>query len=272
MALTGRRPLLKKIVSGAFMYILIQGFAVMPNVMAQEADHAKEAARPSFTIGANFWYTWWRPAWEKIRVEKLIPWWHINPEIDATVEFGINAAVRFNDSWIIATVLNFGEYGVTVQKYFPLPFPIKPKFESKAQRFDLDASAGYSINQYVMFLAGLKYRGCMVRLRYIRSYSFNSSYAGPEAGFGFTIPIVSSLFFTPVVSGIIMGGREGNGSSAQAGCVISGAVAYKTLSSRMIISIGGRYEYLKYISRVDPYYNRDSGQVYGMTITLAFVF
>jgi hypothetical protein len=240
--------------------------------MAQETDQDKKDVRPSFVIGANLWYTWWKPAWEKIRVDRLIPGWHINPEIDATVDFGINAAVRFNDSWSLTTVLNFGEYSVTVQKYFPLPVPIKPKFESKAQRFDLDTTAGYSISQYVMFFAGLKYRGCMVRLRYIRSYSFNTSYAGPEAGFGFALPIVSSLSFSPVVSGIIMGGRERDGSSAQAGCAISGAFAYKTLSSRMIISIGGRYEYLKYLRRVDPYCTRDSGQVYGMMVTLSFVF
>ena len=263
---------MNRILSAVIIYIFLQGVAFVPHLLARERDQEKTAPLTGFLIGANFWYTWWSPPWRTIRVDKLLPWWHINPKIDAALEFGISAAVRFDDSWILATLLNFGEYGVTVKKYYPLPVPYKPKFESKVQRFDGSTTAGYTINPYVRVIAGLKYGGRMVRLRYIRSYSFNAGYAGPVAGFGFVLPIVSSLSFEPVVSGAIIGGRERNRPTAQAGYAISGAFVYKTLSSRMAISIGGRYEYLKHIGSGDPYCIQDDDQIYGMTISLAFIF
>jgi hypothetical protein len=258
--------------SGLIISLFIQGFTLVPYLHAQETDQEEKTPRTGFSIGVNFWYTWWSPAWGTIRAEKLLPWWHINPKIEAGLEFGVGAEVRFGDSWTLATALNYGEYEVTIQKYFPIPIPYRQTFESKAQRFDGRTIAAYSINQYMRIITGLKYGGRLARMRYVRSYSFNAGHAGPMAGFGCTLPIVSSFSFEPVVYGTIIGGKERNRPSALAGCGLSGAFVYKTFSSRMTISVGGRYEYLKYIGDAGPYYLRDDDRIYGITITIAFIF
>jgi hypothetical protein len=241
---------------------------------AEEKETDKETAvkRPGISLGASFQYTWWRPAWESIKIDKRFVLGNVHPKINPTVVFGINAAFKFNYLWSLSAAFTYGEFGVTVQKYFPIMVPIKPKFESKAQRFEADLTASYSLHSYVKVFAGAKYQGQITSMRYLKRYTFRPNHAGLVAGFSFVLPITSTFIFMPAVSGLILGGKESRGSSAMAGCEASGSFVFHIPLSGLAVSLGGRYEYLAYISGSDPYYNNDAEQLYGVTLALIFSF
>jgi hypothetical protein len=262
------------LISAASAVIIIIGCAITP-LAAQETDETaleKKPGRPRFSMGINFWYTWWNPAWQKTRVNSILPLGNINPKIVSTLIFGVTAAIRLNDNWSLATSINYGEFGVSVRKFWPVPVPYRPTYETKAQRIDADVTAGYAINPYVTFFAGGKYQGSIVSMRYLRQYNFRPNYAGPAAGFIFNIPIVAKISFVPVVTGILMGGKEHSGPSAVAGCGLSGSIVYLAMPSGISVSIGGRYQYLAYITPRDPYYHGDSDQLFGAIVTLMYSF
>lgn len=239
---------------------------------AQETTVASDADRPRISIGANFLYTWWRPAWESTKISRVFVLGNINPKINPAVIFGLTGSVRFNESWSLSLMFTYGEFDLTVQKYFPVMVPIKPKFETKAQLFEVDVRALHTLHPYVKFFAGARYRGQIASIRYLESYTFRPHHGGLEAGFAFMLPLVASFYFEPEVYGMILGGQEKRRPTSMAGCAASGSFVYRVPSSGLNIVVGGRYRYLAYISRRDPYYNNDSDQQYGVTMSLLFAF
>ncbi|MBN2160065.1 MAG: hypothetical protein JW807_11770 [Spirochaetes bacterium] len=263
---------MKKWVQGLIaVFVLLTGSAV--RTAAQETDVEKaDVPRIRISLGANFLYTWWRPAWESTRVDKLLVLGNINPQINPTVIFGLTGTVQFNDSWGLSLVFTYGEFGLTVQEYFPIAVPIKPKFETKAQLFDVDVRAWYTLHPYVRFFAGARYRGQLAWFRYLERYTFRPHHGGLQAGFSCTLPIASTFYFEPEITGVIMGGREKDRPNAMAGCVASGSFVYRVPSSGLAVAVGGRYQYLAYISQSDPYQNNNDDRLYGITLSLLFGF
>ena len=229
--------------------------------------------RLRFSLGANLWYCWWRPAYSQARVSRFLNLGRINPAVDPALMFGPVLSLEINRSWAVEALFVYAEYSVTVNKAWPLEIPLRPKSESKARRYEAEVTLAHWIyKNMVDFHAGLKYLGHDSRLVYIKGYTFSPKHAGVTAGFSLNFPLVSRLAFVTSLSGIVLAGRERTGVSAAAGGSAAGSFTYSFAASGMTVAIGGRVQYLDYFGRRDPYAYREEDRLYGITISMKYTF
>ncbi len=199
-------------------------------------------ASVDLSIGANAWFCWWQPPWEKQKRNFWKPYpqntepryWPGDYTIgltpfrsDGKFMYGPAVSVRFLDRWVIAGVFYFGQYYFTnyMNNTEVLAFPLpsngnlsRMSFIRRINKYDADLNCSYQVLKYMKVFLGYKFQGYYYKERY-RSYNSDGSIndvrardrvisMGPGLGVAFNVHIVSDLYLITNLSGVILWGYE----------------------------------------------------------------
>jgi hypothetical protein len=218
------------------------------------------------TVGATTWYAQWdfktdgASANGSEYVEKDKPAFLYGPVLSA----------KITDDFSLTFVYLYGKLdmlfaGTTKVKY---------------KRKDGDLALNYRLNDYFKLFAGIKYMGFDVPIAGSSDSVEHYGY-GPGFGVSFTFPLLDSLFAIVNISGLYLLVNEKCSFYSEKfneyGVNSSLSIAYYVAPASMVISLGGRYQYIRVL-----YEGTDLGggatlsnltnHIYGVTLTATYTF
>jgi len=219
------------------------------------------------SVGATTWYTWYNASQDIIT--KLL---EETPDIDPTFMYGPVLSVKFNNDFNLTSTYLYGKFDIKTNSH---------KIETT--RKDLDLALNYRINDYLKAFIGLKYIGYSIIIDSLAVSEHKNN--GPGLGLSATLPLTENLFLLANMAGIYLWGNNGlmfDGALFFFGTKSYGmnsnfSVAYYITPASTIISLGGRFQYIKTV--YDRYYGFPAGMLadysnkfYGITLTATYNF
>jgi len=211
---------------------------------------------------------------------------------DPAFLYGPTLAVRFSNDFNITFVYLYGRFETEKDK--GSIEKSKPKFS----RVDSDLALNYRLGDYFKVFAGIKYLsyGITPAMTDISTFEINktvdihTSY-GPGVGLSATVPLIGNLFALGTVSGLYLWGSHGvditdmtigsppypqrhvNLKYNEYGINTTLSLAYYIAPASTVISLGGRFQYLKSDYKKNAIY-LDSIEFtsYGATLTATYTF
>jgi len=209
---------------------------------------------------------------------------------DPAFLYGPTLAVRFSSDFNITFVYLYGHF--KTEKNRGSGDTTKPKFS----RVDSDLALNYRLGDYFKVFAGIKYLSYGITPAKTDLYTFeipvnetvdiHTSY-GSGAGLSATVPVIGNLFALGTVSGLYLWGSHGvvvkdivtstthnvNLKYNEYGINSTLSLAYYIAPASVVISLGGRFQYLKSDYKKNAIY-LDSIEFtsYGATLTATYTF
>jgi len=260
------------------------------------------------SVGAMAWYAWWEPSFEdEVRGEgnpitaahpgNCTEAYDDSYSMDPALMYGPVLNLGFSPKWSLGlsflTSTKFKpESSYKVDGYYPGLYTHNVNIKMDFQRYDVDGTLSYKLNQTFGLFLGFKYmryessNGVYTYTRPDYLYPIdveierNGYMYGPGVGLSAMVPIVNTFFFNASLSGIVMKSRlrywhhdpvsttgavetikkpTFTGFNAMAG------LGYYFTSIRTTVVAGGRYQYLRAESDVTDKY-------YGFTFSVIYTF
>ena len=206
--------------------------------------------------------------------------------------YGPTLAVRFNQDFNLTFVYLYGHF--ENEKNQGSSYNSSTKFS----RSDSDLALNYRLSDYFKVFIGAKYlaygitpaRTDLATFQIIGNADIHTSY-GPGLGLSATVPIVGSLFVLGTVSGLYLWGSHGvvvadisggtppypqrsaNLKYNEYGINTNLSLAYYIAPASVVISLGGRFQYLIADYKKNPIYlDSIKFTVWGATLTATYTF
>ncbi|MCL1865171.1 MAG: hypothetical protein FWF73_05100 [Spirochaetes bacterium] len=239
------------------------------------------------TLGATTWYA----LSEQYYTQVKNPHGVINNSLaksDPAFLYGPTLAVRFSNDFNITFVYLYGYFETEKNR------GVGNKSKTKFSRSDSDLALNYRLGDYFKVFAGIKYLSYGITPARTDNYTFeipvnvdiHTSY-GPGAGLSATVPVIGNLFALGTVSGLYLWGSHGaditdigggnprnvNLKYNEYGVNSTLSLAYYIAPASVVISLGGRFQYLKSDYKKNVIY-LDSIEFtsYGATLTATYTF
>ena len=263
------------------------------------------------SVGATMWYAEWDPVFSNLVKMKGflqggMPLPEVSLKTNSAFLIGPMISISFLNKFNFATVFTMGkfdgtgtganstDYGGGNYSYFN----VKTKYIST--KTDLDSSISYALFRYMKIFAGIKYQGYSTDVNMEFSFSgVNTASSqlnvissldniGGGAGIALAYPLINNIFVICNISGVYMRAYneysmaiEGSpdekfkdeynvyGGNASISC------AYYFASLGVTVSLGGRYQYLKYYRTkgYDTYgMNKMADKFYGVVLSAVYSF
>lgn len=298
------------------LYIFLSIFSLC--ILQPATAHALD-----MSAGAAAWYAWWAPGWAESNAQGKPEF-----KVDPAILVGPVLSFVFADGWSLSAVFMIGKYKGTAENPADPANPSSGtfSFERDIMKYDLDTTLNYSITKIFKIFAGIKYQSynykdeANLHIVYpslppvtmdmkLEGKSDYKSY-GPGLGIGITYPVIQSLYVLLNVSGIALQGEDDQTLEmpiASTGTTIetadfetkqkfttygfngSIALAYYIAGANTTVSLGFRYQYLKYKvdegdievsggdpanSEKEPLFNYDGtkDKFYGITLSAIYSF
>lgn len=223
------------------------------------------------TVGATTWYSWWDMEGKVDNVEF---------DMDPALLYGPAIAVKINDDFGFNMIFLYGEfegdYIVDTQSVLG-----KIKIPTTTKRYDSDTSITYRLNDYVKLFGGVKYMGYEMKgdgseLISQDPFTVKNDAYGPAAGLSFVVPIAQNFYLLANGSGLYLWGSSDNDQTinTDANCYgynTTASVAYYIAPASVTLSLGGRYQYFKWLTDEDNGTESDHA-FYGITAAATYTF
>ncbi len=230
-----------------------------------------------------------------------------NMGTDSSLLFGPVLSLRFLGRFSISSVFMYGKFNYNASgrgtNYYlfitPSVNPVVATIDSQVSRnlvrWDSDTTGSYSFSDYLYFFLGFKIQGYQYKEAFFAPPSFwyrtrsRVDTYGTGAGFGTILPLFGDLCFTASASAIVMWGFQSagirdTGSTALQiindgkflanGGTFTGGLIYKIHAVGTVVSVGFRYQLLKYYQRLNETgYDILSGKmerIYGLTFSAVY--
>lgn len=219
------------------------------------------------TVGAATWYSWWDMDAKMDTTEF---------SMDNAFLYGPALAVKINDDFGLNMIFLYGEFegDQTITG-------VSTKMPTNTKRYDSDTSISYRLNGYFKLFAGLKYMGYEIKgdgnsTYGVDPYTVENIAYGPAAGLSMVLPIVENIYLLVNGSGMYLWGTSKNTMSEDTdansyGYNTTASIAYYIASASVTLSIGGRYQYFKWIPDEDNGTESDHA-FYGITAAATYTF
>lgn len=260
------------------------------------------------SVGPIVWYAWWSPNFKNLftgnypgsvkNLNLVTQSQASGGSWDNTGTFllGPAVSVKFSEKWSLAAVFTTNvPYDQTGRSQFLnaglSASVIKNEISIKTQKYDLDTTLSYSLSPYLKIFGGLKYQGysysgkgkviqssVIISIPY--KYSGDSNGYGAGAGLGATLPLSDSLYLLGNVSAVYINSRverltdsriskmnffEYYNSVGPAGSL---SLAYYIPSASVTISLGGKFQMLKFYCRKYTIDSRNYNSIFGLDAKL----
>jgi len=244
------------------------------------------------TLGATTWYALSELYYTQDKSPGIIN--NSLVKSDPAFLYGPTLAVRFSNDFNITFVYLYGHF--KTEKNPGSGYLTKPKFG----RVDSDLALNYRLGDYFKVFAGIKYLSYGITPARTDLYTFeipvnktvdiHTSY-GPGVGLSATVPLIGNLFALGTVSGLYLWGSHDadiidkrptyppypqlnvNLKYNEYGVNTTLSLAYYIAPASVVISLGGRFQYLKSDYNKNAIY-LDSIEFtsYGATLTATYTF
>ena len=230
---------------------------------------SKDILGADLGIGATVWYAWWTPYWSQVSDTRALP----RIKMDSDFSGGPLLSLSINETWGLSASYAYGAYEGRVTSFMLNPLfyfieqPVTTKREAK--RHDANFLVSGRPHKYVKLFGGVAYSGYSMHTRAsvaVLSYSFSLQIfhhlTGPMIGVECIIPLVSTLYLLPGISGVFQFSRftdeKGNRISKflnsrfggtdttllYAGVDLTLSLAYYIRQINVTLALGGRFRYL----------------------------
>ncbi len=184
------------------------------------------------SIGISSWYADW----------KMVEDNNTTSNIDPVLYIGPSVAYQFSEKWSTTLVAlatpkkyTWGDNGE----------------QNKLRRYDIDAALNYQLNRYCKIFGGAKYLAFTYDDEANNVEGIHHA-AGPGAGIGLTVPVISNVYLLCNISGLFIYGNEnhedptGKMSMDFYETGINGLLqgAYYIPSVAITLAFGYRYQYM----------------------------
>ncbi|MCL1864923.1 MAG: hypothetical protein FWF73_03835 [Spirochaetes bacterium] len=245
------------------------------------------------TLGATTWYAL---SEQNYTQDKKRSPGVINNSIaksDPAFLYGPTLAVRFTNDFNITFVYLYGHFETEKDQGGGR------KSKTKFSRSDSDIALNYRLGDYFKVFAGMKYlsygitpaRTDSVTFEISKNVDMHTSY-GPGLGLSATVPVIGNLFALGTVSGLYLWGSHGaditdmtvgtppnyqqrsvNLKYNEYGINTTVSLAYYIAPASTVISLGGRFQYLKAdYTKNSIYLKSIEFTSYGVTLTATYTF
>jgi len=223
------------------------------------------------TVGVNTWYSWWdmEPGDSPDKFE-----------YDPAFLYGPAVSVKINDDFGLNTVFLYGVYDGDYSVYFDSLGEWRA-LPSETTRYDSDTSLSYRLNSNLKVFCGLKVTGYTFKTEAVPSLSMpdievkNTAY-GPALGLSGVFPLPENFYIITNGSLLYLFGESDNSFKGKSdircpGYNLSASLAYYISPASVTLSIGGRYQYLKW-DAVDNNGTDATHKFYGITAAATYSF
>jgi len=229
---------------------------------------ATSAMAADITVGASTWYTKWEMK-EKDTGSIF--------NFDPAFLYGPALAVKFNDDLGLNSVFLYGKFDGSYN-YGGAGIITN----SETTRIDSDTSLSYRLNGVFKLFGGFKYMSYKFTTDEVPSYypSFkvvNKGY-GPAGGLSCIFPLVDSFYILANGSIMYLWGKHSNNMASGSsdaksyGFNTTVSFAYYIPAASVTLSIGGRYQYLKWIADPNSVDADSKHKFYGVTASATYTF
>lgn len=263
------------------------------------------------TAGISVFYAQWESAWREIPGYKMTPFWtnkqvKRDSDIDPFLLYGPVLSVSLTDRLSIASSFLWGSnYNVKLNSVYDAydetdVYRFRAYSEEKIDnmsRFDLDTTINYVVTSWFKVFAGIKYQGFdydfdvdgtvpSFLFNYFVSAHVKSRGLGGGAGAGISLPVYD-LFFIQFNESILVLDATWKYSDYSAqncdptvpvekkftclGSNTSLNAAYYIESTSTVVSIGFRFQYIRYLPR-DADDDALNDYIYGLTAGAIYSF
>ncbi len=241
----------------------------------------RPAGAAGMSVGAALGYSWWDGPVGNAVSGKSTPGSAISrSRITPALMYGPSLSFSFAGRWGYSVVVTFGDSFRERGRYYEAWRSSYRTGRAPVFRYDLDSSVSCALNEYVKIVAAFRLLGYRAdaRMRHFASGSYGTSSpveefwgTGPAAGLAFTIPIAERTALSIQASGMYLQGRTSTrerihdfytaGASYDytsrkafvladiAGGRADLSLAHTFETASLTVSLGGRYQILKYYFR-----------------------
>jgi len=242
------------------------------------------------TVGATTWYAVWdlKADGESVNGSQDVK------KGKASFLYGPVLSSKINDDFSISFVYLYGKFDMKLDNTAIGVNNEKVKYK----RNDGDLAFNYRLNNYFEIFAGMKYVELevpFIALSTGSSHPIKHYGYGPGLGISFTCPISYNLFLLANISGLYLWGKEKleleapeigyNEKLNEYGVNSSLSIAYYIAPASIVISLGGRYQYVKTVYEGTEFVDFTYGvlstnkklsnvknHMYGITLTATYTF
>ncbi|HOT46533.1 MAG TPA: hypothetical protein PLM53_17055 [Spirochaetota bacterium] len=242
---------------------------------SQELDKSagaeNEDRRVKCVVAFTAYYANWAPVWKKYRytLPKYSEGDFSLPK--GTFMYGPSLSITI-DRWQISGNFLYGEFEGNLVAYDFLPvfsasgfgyiIPYSKKMDVK--KYDCDLLVSYQINSFFKIFFGPKYQGYQYKtttsLSVPSTEDIEHHSGGLGVGIGCTLPIAGDFYLMMNFSGVVLVGMqkgsedEGDRISIAYGGNETIALTYYIRAAHIVISAGGRLQYLYFHTTPSKYY------------------
>jgi len=224
------------------------------------------------SLGATTWYAWIDQYYTQTNSDFVI-------KSDPALFYGPAASVKFNNDFNLTFVYLYGKFDAAERS-------VSGNMKYKFKRRDSDLAINYRLDDYFKIFFGLKYAGfSFSALDRINSFVDNMKHNGfgPGLGLSSTFPLTENIFILANLSGFYLWGKESKDvnlipwTNKKSDCNDYGinstiSVAYYIAPASTVISLGGRFQYVKTNYPSDYGVDDAKNKFYGVTLTATYSF
>ncbi len=244
----------------------------------------KESSQVTFVAGFTAYYANWTPVWKRYRAQ--IPAYSqgdFHPK--AAFMYGPSLSVAI-DRWQISVNFLYGDFKGSLLSFNYLPditlqgnnyfYPARTTLG--ARKYDGDFLVSYQINSLFKFFFGPKYQGYQYKKNISKIYktsTYDIQYhsGGLGAGVGCTLPIAGDLYLVVNFAGVVLVGSQwgsddmGDRTSIAYGGNETVTLMYSIRAAHIVISAGGRLQYLYFHITPNRFYPSRHDIFYGINMS-----
>ncbi len=197
------------------------------------------------TVGATTWYAQWKMDGSS--------------SVDPALLYGPMLAIQLTDNFGLTSVFLTGK----------LEDDSGPVYH----RYDSDTTLNYRLNSYFKIFAGFKYMGYRMEFdNEYTNYDLSVDGIGPAAGISVVLPLGANFFVLANGSAMYLWNKfsetgQSDSTDKAYGANATASLAYYIAPASVTLSLGGRYQYLKYTGSSDSKHD-----IYGVTAAATYTF